>query len=145
MKATNYFSNVLKLLMERNEVSGADIFKRTAVSESKVSMWKNGRQLFIEPEDMAKLTKAVSTSKGERAQLISAWLQDFKERCGDGQELISITINDNQGTHIFESAPAFPSNLSGTDRVVLSRLATKMATHPEVSKALKGMADALGA
>lgn len=146
MKETQHFGSTLGRLMELNGITGAQIRKDTAIAEATISVWKNGRQLYIEPSDMQKLARVVAKNDEEKAQLIAAWIKDFKERCGEGSELIAIDIKRGKEAYRFEESPlSYATKLPPSDQAVLNRLAEKMAKSRVIAKAVKSFTDAFGA
>lgn len=71
-------------------MKATDLAKLSGVTEPTISRYRSGDQLWVDPEDLSRLAKAISNNPAERAELIRARLLD--ECKGPGADLITIEI-----------------------------------------------------
>lgn len=83
-------SATLKSLLERNEMTPAQLARASDVSEPKLSRWVNDTQTYISDEDLEALATHISDKPRERAELIVARLKD--NLTGPGSEFVDISI-----------------------------------------------------
>lgn len=76
-RRTQYFTNTLQLLMERNRITQAQIVAATGIAFSRVNGYVHGNYRTIRPDHLEKLVRAVACNARERSELIKAYLMDL--------------------------------------------------------------------
>lgn len=86
----SYFGTCLDELMKRKRLTGADLARLSGVGQPMISRYKTGEQQWVDPADLGRLAKAISSDPAEQAELVRARLLD--ECHGPGSELVRIEI-----------------------------------------------------
>lgn len=86
----SYFGTALTTIMQRNGLKQIELARLSGVDNSNVSRYCTGDQVWVSPDHLEKLTRAISTKAEDRAELIKAHLLD--ECVGPGSDLIEISI-----------------------------------------------------
>jgi transcriptional regulator with XRE-family HTH domain len=76
-RRTQFFSNTLLLLMERNSVSQVEAAAASGIACSRINNYLKGKYRTIRPDHLASLAQAVGRSTEERAELARAYLLDL--------------------------------------------------------------------
>jgi transcriptional regulator with XRE-family HTH domain len=76
-RRTQYFSNTLLLLMERNGVNQVKLAHATGIAVSRVNNYLQGRYVTIRPDHLAAIARAVGATSAEQADLAKAYITDL--------------------------------------------------------------------
>ena len=97
----SYLSTELASILARRKLKGVDLARRSGLSQSMVSRYLNGEQVYISDDDLEKLLIALTDDGNDRARIIAARMRDV---CvGPGSEQIKIQIGS--GPLIQKNAP----------------------------------------
>jgi len=84
------FGAKLVEIMERRDLTAAEISRNCGVSQPLISKWVNGQQSFVSADDLRQISNYITNQPSERAELVRAHVLD--EIMVPGGELLSITI-----------------------------------------------------
>lgn len=90
----SYFGTCLDEMIKRKRMKAVDLAKQSGVGESLISRYRSGEQVWVSPEDLEKLSKALTTEPEEQAEILRAHLLD--ECHGPGSELITISYSGHR-------------------------------------------------
>jgi transcriptional regulator with XRE-family HTH domain len=79
-----------RLMLERPQLTAAEVARKTRVSTAYISRLRTGERKGISPEVLTRLAAALADTRAERAELIAAHMKD--ESCGYYPEFIAIRI-----------------------------------------------------
>lgn len=122
LPAMSYLSTELASVLARRNLKAADLARRSGLSQSMVSRYLNGEQIYISDEDLEKLLIALTDEAQDRARIIAARMRDV---CvGPGSELIRLQIGDkNKPLVLHDGGPmeyqtALPPKVEEAIRVI---------------------------
>lgn len=76
-RRTQYFTNTLQLLMERNGVNQVMLSAATGIAVSRINNYLHGKYRTIRPDHLAVIAKAVGRTAEEGGVLVRAYLLDL--------------------------------------------------------------------
>jgi transcriptional regulator with XRE-family HTH domain len=137
------FGAKLAELLERKQMSAADLSRQTKISDAQISKWTNAKQSFVSTADLAALCDTISTDAREQAELIRARLLDEFQDC-PGSELIDVRIlSGAEGRALRLDQPPYrvplPPHLQRAFDIVIP----ESVTDPDVRDLILGMAGIL--
>lgn len=103
----SYFGTQLDELLKRKKMKAADLARLSGVGEPTISRYRRGEQIWVDPGDLARLSRTISDRPHEQAELIRARLLD--ENQGPGSELVRIEIS---GSELKESPHSYGIRLA---------------------------------
>jgi len=76
-RRTQYFSNTLLLLMEKNGVSQTKLSAATGIAVSRINNYLKGKYRTIRPDHLGLIAKVVSRNPEESGELVKAYILDL--------------------------------------------------------------------
>ncbi len=77
VRRTQFFSNTLLLLMERNGINQVKLSAATGIAVSRINNYLKGKYRTIRPDHLGQIAKAVGRTKEENGDLARAYLLDL--------------------------------------------------------------------
>lgn len=102
----SFFSQKLKELLDRKELTQSDLFRLTRLSTAHISNLVNDVQPRVSLEDMQLIAVNITHDPKERAELVRAHLMD--ECVGPGSELVEVRIKGGESPKPSEPTPLAP-------------------------------------
>ena len=136
----SYFGTVLSELLQRKHMKAVRLSELSGVGRAMISRYISGDQQWVDPEDLDKLSRAISNDPAEQAELIVARLMD--ECRGAGSELVEITIRGGHGA-LKEHSPAYAIKLPKEADAAFGILREWYAKDQNVRETILGLANLL--